>query len=438
MRFSTIAAVALLCLLIQNALAQEEATKQSSLKAEHQRAVDLAHNDNNAAALAILGPLLSKHPDNYPVRRDYVVISAWNGDCDNSLKAYEPIRQRSNKEAYLVTAVAECMAALRRTDEALALLKENKKYHPGNEDISEAYQALQNDIALDRKPEVQLSAGTSESDAGNRENFFNVRYSQQLYHATRWFVRYFTTRAQDPEFETGDLNRAGAGIMHWFDPKWYFEQEFSKEIKNGGDFGSTTTFVHYPTSLWELRAQYASFAEDIPLRAKALDIDASRFTMGADYHSNDYVWEWSGSFATYDFSDGNNRDSFYTALGYGYLMKERLEQRIIGSLYRSSNTLNNTVYFNPEHDLSLTVTHRTSYVFDSQYERHVDHLSVFAGRYNQQGFSAKFTYGVRYEQDYDFSDYHSLHWGAEYASNVYDGNRESNVSFIVTYTRKLP
>ncbi|MGD8572921.1 MAG: hypothetical protein PVH98_10720, partial [Gammaproteobacteria bacterium] len=128
----------------------------------------------------------------------------------------------------------------------------------------------------------------------------------------------------------------------------------------------------------------------------------------------------------------------YTALGYGYVMKPRLEQRIIGSYYQSSNTLDNTVYFNPDSDSSITLTHRTSYVFDSRYDRHVDHLSVFVGQYDQEGFGSDTFYGVRYEQDYDFDSLHSLHWGAGYASNIYDGNRESEISFIVTFTKKLP
>lgn len=442
MRLSTIVAVLFFPVFTQIALAQDEAANQSTLEAQHQRAIDLSHNDENRAALAILGPLLVKHPDNYAVRRDFVVISAWDGDCDNSLRAYEPIRQHPDqypeKEAYLVTAVAECMAAMRRGDEALALLKEGAKRHPGDQDIQQSRKTLLDDIALQRKSELQISAGSLKSDADNRENFFSVRYSQQLANATRGFVRYFTTRAQDPVFETGDLNRLGVGIMHWLNPKWYVEQEFSKEIKHGGDFGSTTTLIHYPRSLWELRAQYASFAEDIPLRAKAIGVDSDRLTLAADYHSRDYIWEWSGAFSTYDFSDDNKRDSVYTALGYGYLMKDKLEQRIIGSLFTSNNSLDNTVYFNPEHDISLTITHRTSLVLDSQFDRHVDHLSVSAGRYNQKGYSAKLTYGIAYEQDYDFSPLHSLHWGAEYASNVYDGNREAELSFIITYSRKLP
>ena len=447
MRYCTIILLLLLC--VQTGIAsaetktvevknkEQQSSAQSSVDSEHKRAVALAHDDKHDAALAILKPLTNKHPDNYPVRRDFVVISVWKGNCDQALEYFQSIKHRSNKEPYLVTAVSECMANTRQHDEAISLLQEGKKNHPEDEDIKSHYSSLLKDIEIDRKPELQLSAGTNESDAGNRENFFTARYSHQIARATRAFVRYFTTEADDDDFDTADLNRLGIGVMHWFNPKWYGEQEFSKEIRHGGDSGSTTTIIHYPNSLWDLSGQFATFTEDVPLRAKELDIDSDRLTFAANYHSLDYRWEWHGSYSLYDFSDGNDRKSFYTSVGYGYLMRHDLEERVILGLYRSNNSLNNTVYYNPKSDTSLTVTHRTSLVLDTQFERHVDHISLYIGRYNQQGYSAKFTYGARYEQEYDFSRYRSLSWGAEYASLVFDGERESIVSLIVTFTMKF-
>ena len=442
MRNGTIFLVVILPLSMGIATAETTSTTTKtipagSVDAEYKRAIEFSHNDKHDEALAILGPLTAQYPDNYPIRRDYVVISAWKGDCDESLKKYESIKNRSNKEPYLVTAVSECMAKTRRHDEALSLLQEGKKNHPNDKDIQSNYSYLVKAIDLDKKPQLDLSAGTNESDAGNREYFFSAKYSHQIADATRAFVRYYTTAAEDKEFDTEGINRVGVGVMHWFNPKWYGEQEFSKEIKHGGDTGSTTTIIHHPTSLWEFRGQYASFTEDVPLRAKELNIDADRLTLAVDYHSIDYKWEWSASYSTYDFSDGNDRDTFYTALGYGYVMESDLEERIIFGLFRSSNSLLNTVYYNPESDTSITVTNRTSLVIDSQFKRHVDHISLYIGRYNQQGYSAKFTYGARYEQEYELNDYQYFSWGAEYASLVFDGERESIVSLVVNFSTKF-
>jgi len=442
-RYGAIFLVVLLPLSMGIASAETQSTEDTkkipatSVDEQYKRAIELSHNDQHKEALAILRPLTEQYPDNYAVRRDYVVISSWYGDCDESLKKYDSIKHRSNKEPYLITAVSECMAKNRYHDEALALLQEGKKTHPDDKDIQANYDYLVKSIDMDRKPLLELSAGTNESDAGNREYFFSAKYSHPIAKATRAFVRYFTTDADDHEFDTADLNRVGAGVMHWFNPQWYGEQEFSKEIKHGGDAGSTTTIKFYPTSLWELRGQYASFTEDVPLRAKALDIDSDRLTLAADFHSIDYRWEWSASYSMYDFSDGNDRTTFYTGLGYGYLMREKLEERVIVSLYRSSNTLDNTVYFNPDSDTSLTVTHKTSLVMDTQFIRHVDHISFYVGHYNQQSYSAKLIYGARYEQEYDLNDHQFFSWGAEYASLVFDGNRESIFSLIANFNHKF-
>ena len=442
MRSGTIFLVVIMLLSTGIATAETKNTEtkkipESEVESLYKRAIDLAHDDKHDAALKILKPVTIQYPDKYPIRRDYVVISAWKGDCDESLDKFQSIKDRANKEPYLITAVSECMAKNRYHDEALALLSEGKKNHPDDKDIKSNYDYLVKSIELDRKPEIELSAGTNESDAGNREYFFSAKYSHQLTNKTRGFVRYFTTAADDDEFDTEDLNRLGVGLMHWFEPKWYGELELSTEIKHSSNSGVTATVIHYPTSLWELRAQHATYTEDVPLRAKEIGVEAERTTLAADYHSIDYRWEWSASYSTYDFSDGNNRDSFYTALGYGYLMRADLEERIIVGLYRSDNTLQNTVYYNPDSDTSITITNKTSMVLDTRFVRHVDHLSLYVGQYNQQSYSPKLTYGVRYEQEYQLNDHQYFSWGAEYASLVFDGERESIVSVIANFSHKF-
>jgi len=409
----------------------------SAWEAEHQHAVDLAHQDQHDAALAILAKLMSAHPDNYPLRRDYVVVAAWKGDCDEAIKQYQPIKSRPNKESYLVTAIAECMSNLRYTDEALSLVSNSLKNNPGDEDLKSSYQTLQHKIEMDKRSKIEASIGTNQSDAGIRETTASVRYSQYLAPSTRWFVRYFQANAHDKDFDTGDLNRVGAGIMYWINPKWYFEQEFSAEIVDNDRHGSTSTLIFYPNSLWQIRGQYATFAEDISLRANALDIYADHFLLGANFHTISYRWEWSGQYDSYHFSDDNDRESLYTSAGYAYELTPKREQRIILELSHSNNSLDNVVYFNPSSDTSITVTHRTSFVYDSKYDRHVDHLSFFAGQYDQQHYGSDPIYGIRYEQEYDFDEYRSFSWGAEYASRVYDGQRESGLNVVASLTYKL-
>jgi len=430
--------LAVLLLTVSNCVwAQPSDPANPAWEAEHQHAVDLAHNDQHDAALAILAKLMAAHPDNYPLRRDYVVVAAWKGDCDEAVKQYQPIKSRPDQESYLVVAIAECLNNLRHTDEAVNLVNNNLKNHPGDEELKNSAQSLQHKIELDKRPVIEAAVGTNQSDAGIRETTASVRYSQYFAPSTRWFARYFHANAHDKDFDTGELNRLGVGIMYWINPQWYFEQEFSAEIIDNDKAGSTSTLIFYPSSLWQVRAQYATFAEDISLRANALDIHADHFLLGADFHTLSYRWEWSGQYDTYHFSDDNDRESLSTSLGYAYELTPKREQRVILELSHSTNTLDNVVYFNPSSDNSITVTHRTSFVYDSKYDRHVDHLSLFAGQYDQQHYSSKPIYGIQYEQEYDLDEYRSFSWGAEYASRVYDGKRESGLNVAASLTYKL-
>ena len=74
---------------------------------------------------------------------------------------------------------------------------------------------------------------------------------------------------------------------------------------------------------------------------------------------------------------------------------------------------------------------------DTRFNRHVDHISLYVGHYNQQGYSAKLIYGARYEQEYDLNDYQYFSWGAEWASRVFDGERESIISLIANFSTRF-
>lgn len=436
-RFAISLATIYMSFLLGTAAAAKGEMTNAQIEKERQRAGELAHEDKLDSALAILKPLLVMRPDNYEIRRDYVVISAWNGDCDEAVAKYQPMADRTPKEDYIISPIAHCLKERRQTDEALALLRYGSKTYPNNGDIKQAHKDLLNDISIEARPTLDITFGTDESDAGSRENSLSVRYTRQLTKNTRWFVRYFTKRGNDEEFETEDMNRIGGGLMHWFHPQWYGEVELSTDTNESDYDGQRYMLSFYPTSLLSLRAEFTTYTEDLSLRAVEVETDAERFTLAADYHTSDYRWELSAAVSDYSFSDGNNRNSLYAAAGYGYILNADFEERLIVSLYQSENDDQNVVYYSPEEDTDITVTNRTSFEVDTKYLRHWDHVELYIGRYDQKGFDTKFTYGAKYIQDYDFDQISSLSWNVGAASRVYDGDRESNFSIFVHYHRKL-
>jgi predicted Zn-dependent protease len=103
--------------------------------AEHTRAVELARAGRHDAALVILRRLLGQFPDDYPLNRDYILVSAWKGDCPGALRHYEKVKARPSFEPYFVQAVADC--AVKRAqagdhDGALAVLVPLAGREPGN------------------------------------------------------------------------------------------------------------------------------------------------------------------------------------------------------------------------------------------------------------------------------------------------------------------
>ena len=419
--------------------AQAPKNNPSSIDAEHDRGVQLGREGKYQQGLAILRKILDKHPNNYPVRRDYVVIASWGGECDLALENYPKIKNAKQQEGYLLAAVADCLDEQSRPEQAIALLEKGAKQSPDDEDIKQKLDELKKEYALNTARTLTVSLSNNNSDQGNQEWLFETRYSQQVYKDTRAYARFLAARANDPKFATGDLNRLGIGVIHHLNYQLSFDVEVSTDVKSSGEEGITGTVLYQPYYLWELGAQHASYAEDLPLRAKAADISSDRTSLFASYHSKDYRLEWSANASQYSFSDDNTRKSFSTTGGYAYFLKPSLEHHLIVDLYRSTNTLPSTsvVYFNPSRDTAINLTHKTNLVYNSRFKRHVDSFFVYLGSYWQQNYDRKLVYGLGLQQEYNFTDTAYFSWGASYNSRVYDGNREREIGVFATYVQKF-
>jgi tetratricopeptide (TPR) repeat protein len=409
-----------------------------SPEALHERAVNLARQEKYSEAILILDAILARDPKNYPVQRDYVIVSTWMGRCDVALARYEKIKKHPNQEIYLITPVALCLAEEGKTEAALDLLTDANR-RSGDEESQDALRQIQRRFALDRRPVVDAAITRSKSDAGALDWHMSARLKQKINDRAEWYLRFLHARADDPKFETGDFRRLGAGIIYGLNRNVTLIEDIAAEIDDGSSFGSTTTVVLTPSISLEGQLEFASFAEDVPLRARAQGVDAQRYTASVNYHTLDYRWDAGGGAAYYDFSDGNNRRALNGSLGYAFELAPRREQRIIGGLYHTGNTLSSdqAVYYNPARDLSTTLTYKLDLVYESKFQRHVDHIFAHLGSYAQAGQNPFPIYGLRYEQDYDFNDTTSLTWGAALRQSVYDGKREAEYSFNISVSRKL-
>jgi len=403
------------------------------LEAEHGRGVDLARSGQYDQALILLEQLLAKHPDYYPLERDIIIIYAWKGDCRTALRKFEKVRDQPDPEAYLILPVSECMVRHGRIQEAVAILNDSRQRAPDDAELENAYNNAMAKLAAKLLYEFRAEAGTDTSDQGKREWLMGATLARHLSDRTQIYVRYATSLSGYDAYQSGKSERVGVGIQHEFRNSLVFTQEFSGDMYRGGQSGSLTSLVYLPTDLWRLGASHTTYAEDIPLRAKAERISAKRSVVFTDFHTAEYRWSWLASASRYEFSDSNNRAAYFTSLGYAYELAPKREQRVFLELYQSNNTLADAVYYNPIHDRNLSVVHKTDFVFDSRFRRHVDHLYLSLGSYDQQGYATRGVWGVRYEQDYDFTDRVALLVGAGYGRHVYDGAGEYETSLNAVF-----
>jgi hypothetical protein len=410
--------------------------------AEHTRGVELARAGRHGEALATLLPLLNRFPDDYPLQRDVVLITLWKGDCPEGLRRFEQIRSHPGLEPYLVVPVSDCLLKTNRPREARRLVREALARYPDDDGLGDAF--LRADLALrldenidEVSPAVAVELEVRESDRNLPEWLAYLEGSARIAERTRLYIRYRATRALDSDYTRGDLDRAGIGVRYRIDERLLFDQEFSGDVSGTDPGGATTRIQYQPRDSWRVALAYASFAEDIPLRARAAGIDARHWSGEAVYAARDYRREAVAAVSRYDFSDSNQRTALYARAGYAYEMRASREQRLFLEGYQSRNSLDGAVYFNPRHDHSIGLLHRTDFIYPSQFRRHVDHLWAGVSAYGQQDYATAGRWLLGYEQDYDFDQDQALAAGAVVARNVYDGRPETEWRLYLHYRRRF-
>jgi tetratricopeptide (TPR) repeat protein len=412
------------------------------VSAAAQCAVKRARAGDYDVALSVLKALRPSAPDPYPLERDIALITIWKGDCRQAIAEYDRIRGRPTYEAYFAAPMSDCLVAQRRPHEAITLVDAALRSAPADTDLRFARTKAEVSLRVDRGeddtvPYAAFELSTDASDQGLREWFGRLEGGAGIASRTQLFARYSATRASDTQYANGNEDRAGLGVRYRFNEQWRLQQEFSTDIHHAGLGGSDTTLTYAPRDTVHFNGGYTTYAEDIPLRARAADIKAHRTDLAGAYDSTDYRWSGHVVGTNYNFTDGNVRRSIYATAGYAFEMRPQREQRLFLEWYASRNSLDGAVYFNPSQDRYVGIQHRTDFVYDTRFKRHVDHLTLWLGSYAQEGFATHGRWGVQYQQDYDFDQDNALLVGLSYARNVYDGAAEFDTGAELRYRRRF-
>lgn len=306
-------------------------------------------------------------------------------------------------------------------EDAAALLKK----HPKNKNV----QLLNRQLELEEMREFLTDITFSGDDDGFGEIRARARLTQPITLYTDIYVSALWQKSSADEDELLNyFRRGGLGVEHTFNGDWRVAQEFSANYNDGENFGSLTKLTYTPDDYWTFGLSYDSFTTDMPLRAVVFDIEADRTEASATYRESEWR-SYSLSLARSKFSDGNKRNQVALEYEQGLWVRNNWRERIFIGLYTSGNSKDDAQYFNPDNDLSFSVTHMTEHVVKRIYrEAFVYRIYLSAGAYKQSGFSARPTGSVRYEHDIEMSDTNSLLYGVSVGVHPYDGDAVTGYS----------
>ncbi|HET6515372.1 MAG TPA: hypothetical protein VFG09_09465 [Thermodesulfovibrionales bacterium] len=181
---------------------------------------------------------------------------------------------------------------------------------------------------------------------------------------------------------------------------------FSISYDNGKDFGSLTAVRFTPDDMWSFDLSYDSFTTDVPLRARVFGIESDKLEADIVYRESE--WRSYGLFLTdMNFSDGNTRLGAMIDYQQGLLVKRDWKVRMSLDLGYSHNSRRNASYFNPSHDVTLSITPMVEQTIRRMYGRSFVHRLFFGmGVYDEAGFKTKPIASLRYQQEYELSDVH--------------------------------
>ena len=393
----------------------------------------LAYQDRLKEAQEYLEDLKEKAPAANGVRTALGHVYLWRGWPRRARVELGIAHTRDPEDINTQTGLAYTLNQIGQKEEAREIAKKLKEKHPENTHVRRLYE----DLLLEERPEVFINFNFSADDDGANEWSWLTETSLSLNLYTRLFA-YFLW--QESELDREDLDdaykRVGLGLRR-DGGDWDFGGEISGDVRGKDKIGVKFWFTHYFDDQWILAAEYDSFSTDVPLRARDKDVSVSDLSVRLTYRESEWQqFSLRGSFR--DFSDGNERYSLLAIYEHGLFIKENWMSKGQVEVYCSHGTKDDTIYFNPENDLSISLTHVLQYTHYRYYDHYLLHRVVTSiGIYDQESYAVEAIGRVRLEEELGISTKKALYWSAEVARHVYDGEAVTSVSVNIFFRMRF-
>ena len=378
-------------------------------------------------AQQLLEPMVEAAPFNSHLREKLAAVYRWRGWPERALEEYRIAQAQDPDNLQLRIGLAAVLLDLKEYESAEPLIRELRRNYPENLQIA--------DLAArwDRYGKWQLTAGAAasradESTVGSRDLLVESRlYAPPIGHRLRPFLLGYYHQARFPE-GTADYRRIGAGI-EYDARRGRVIAEIDGSADGEGQTGFSLDALWRPDDFWSTGLGVATFSTEVPLRARLHGIDGSSARVFLTHRWSERRLAHATA-GLVDMSDGNVRKGASLSLEQRLATLPRFILTGIGALYVSANSRGNAPYFNPEQDLSATLTAVAQSILFRRYDHLFLHrFIVGGGLYQQKDFGTHPVASLGYEQQWQPGGDLNLRYGASWASNVYDGVREGRTSF---------
>lgn len=400
------------------------------LGADRHATVLLAWSDRLDEAGDVLERRVERAPYNVDLRADLAAVDVWRSWPSKALDQAQMALSVDPKHAGARIALARAYLGLREYDAAEREVRTLAAAQPDNPLVRELRQDW--DVHESWELDAALFYGKSSNNG-----VFGVRdwgaeahlYTRPLDHYSRAFVHGL---AAVGEYDEGisRLNRVGVGLEHerrYWNARGEIYNSWQREADGiesalGFDVGLGFT----PGDHWSFGGKYESDSLELPMRARLGGVDGDRFALEADYSASDRT-QISLELGRLDMSDDNVRDTGVLSLSQRLITLSHYKLTVAPHVYASKNSLDvaQAVYFNPKHDYEFGLDATNEWLGSRHHDESWTHRLIGSlAVYDQDGFDAGWTGGLRYEQELRTSRATSYTYGIGVASYLFDGERE--------------
>ncbi|ENW10868.1 poly-beta-1,6 N-acetyl-D-glucosamine export porin PgaA [Acinetobacter pittii] len=227
------------------------------------------------------------------------------------------------------------------------------------------------------------------------------------------------------EYRFGDVHDQRYGVgAEWQENRKALSAILSQST-DGGQAGVRLDWSQWLNDHWQYQLQYDSQA-NIPLQAIDAGEDGQAYRAALTWQK-DESRQIGASYGLTDISDGNKQQEFST------FWRERLfdapHHITYGTVrgFYGSNSQDETAYFSPSNHYSAELNLSHDWVTWREYERSFkQHFEAGVGLYKQADYSARPTYSLQYQHQWQLSRTWQLNYGIGWQYHPYDGHDEQH------------